>query len=134
MQRTLSTNFLVGILLAMLAVVGCNSNNEKQNKMKEQLIADAERLIDQMSIKELDASFNGPIGRNFSEDQTREAAKKMINDGIKNLEQTATKDINEATRLVKMTTNDAKNKKGKPKKLADIVNNIGQKIIQEAAQ
>ncbi|MEL6607222.1 MAG: hypothetical protein AAFP88_03165 [Bacteroidota bacterium] len=127
----------------MSAVVGCNTNNgkhnktnEKQNKTKAQLIAEAESLIDRMSIEDLKKVPPGISSQENSIEIIRKKMKEEMRSMIASLEEDAKINIQE----VKARIAESKRRSaslqlhGKPKELTNVIYRVTEKIIEESSQ
>ena len=84
------TKLLVGMLLVMFAITGCNRKSRSQDKIIEQYLKEAERLIDNSSdenLKELLMDFldGTPSFRDesFTKEGTEEVDKEKFKQKIK---------------------------------------------------
>ena len=135
MQRILpAIKIMIGVLLTIGTITACGNQSSHKNKTKEQLIADAESLIDRMSIEEISIILKGSPPKDATVKEVREQVKKLVREAVEYIKKKAKENIREAEDSIKDSREKSKALQGKPKKLTDIMNNIGQKIIQEAAQ
>ena len=122
MQRN-PISILVGVLFVMVSLVGCGSKKNSE-KTKEQLIKEAEKLIDSMSADEL-KEIRIPSG-------SKKDAKSQLKIEISAIEREAKKDVNEVeSKTSSKLKENGKGKKGKAKQFFDLLARIVEKIIQE---